>query len=230
MEVNMSHTDDPANNEDKLNGKQKSPDAKTRIRANIVILICGFLVGLTIKGSLDAAYSKLILEATTWTELWHSVVKSPSLQLLIFLFTLVRFVYGAYRVHEVCEEISGTLASWITAWNIPGTLGLFLLFYINGLSVHNATPFYASLIVVHLWDLAWFVVPTAFSKKIDKDLKSVMRSFLVIDVVTVALLAVALAIQSYLAIAGALIMIAMGIIDFRVNRKFYFDQNWRPAP
>ena len=97
-----------------------------RARASIELIIFGFMVSLTLKAGLDTAYSKSITTATTWTELWHHILVWPSLQLLIFLFTLVRFVYGAYRTLEVVEESSEELERWVLIWNIPGMLMLFI--------------------------------------------------------------------------------------------------------
>jgi hypothetical protein len=199
-----------------------------RARTNIEIIVCGFLVSLTLKASLDTTYGKLVPNATTWSELWHAVVTWPSLQLLIFLFTLIRFVYGAYRVHEVFEESPGAFEAWLVAWNMVGTLMLFVLFYLTGLSVQNAGPFYTSLVVVHCWDLLWFIIPAICSNKIDGDLKSVMRRFLAVDLLTVLLL-VGLAFANYhLAITGAVVMVLVGMTDLLWNRRFFFHPNsWR---
>lgn len=200
-----------------------------RTRTNIEIIVCGFLVSLTLKASLDTTYGKSVPSATTWYDLAHAVLTWPSLQLLVFLFTLIRFVYGAYRVHEVFEDSTGVFEPWLVAWNMVGTLMLFVLFYLTGLSVQNASPFYASLVVVHLWDLLWFIIPAICSNKIHGDMRSVMRRFLAVDLLTAILLLVGLLFfPNHLRIAGTLIMALLGVVDLGWNRKFFFHPNsWR---
>jgi len=193
-------------------------------RQNIETIIFGFLVSLTLKASLDTGYGKSMPGADTWLQVWHAVWVLPSFQVFAFLITLVRFVYGAYRMHEGIEQ-SPDLERWVLMWNIPGTLVLFTIFYLTGLSVLKPEPFYVCLGAVHVWDLLWFIVPAIFSDQLDKELKNVMRRFLLLDVITVVALVIMIECTDAdlsASIIGAVIMTVMASLDFWLNRVFYF--------
>jgi len=153
------------------------------------------------------------------------VVTAPSLQLLIFMFTLIRFVYGAIRIHEIFPDATANMRPWRVAWNVMGMLMLFIFFYIAGLSVQHAKSFYSSVIGVHLWDLVWFGVLVAGAGDLRKDLKGVMSTFLIVDAATVILLLVAIWLDHFLSIIGASVMVAVGTADLLWNRRFFFHPN-----
>jgi hypothetical protein len=188
---------------------------------SIELIIFGFMVSLTLKAGLDTAYSKTIPTATIWTELWQHILVWPSLQLLIFLITLVRFVYGAYRTLKVIEESPEELERWVLIWNIPGMLILFVLFYIASLSIQQPEPFYTSLIAIHIWDFFWFSILALFSHQF-----VFAHKFLMIDVLTLILLFSILNFSDdYLAISGAIAMVFLSVLDFLWNGSFFFYPN-----
>jgi hypothetical protein len=219
---------------EQLPTKENPMSAKTvqRARASIELIIFGFMVSLTLKAGLDTAYSKTLTTAITWNDLYQHLLILPSLQLFIFLLTLVRFVYGAYRTLEVIEESSEELERWVLIWNIPGMLVLFVLFYITSLSVQQPEPFYTGMILVHVWDLLWFIIPALFSDQLEQDMKHVMRKFLVIDILTVILLLLLLKFSGvYFAFTGAAVMVLLAALDFSLNRRFFFYRDkWRTTP
>ncbi len=132
---------------------------------DIEMIPYGLLVGLILKSGLDTAYSKSLPYVTTWHGLWGAICVSSSLQVFIFLITLIGFVFGAYRVHEEFKKSHEKLIGW-GSLNFVGTLVLFILFYITGLTIKNAEPFYACLGIVHFWDfIGKFYFRTAGAKK-----------------------------------------------------------------
>jgi hypothetical protein len=189
------------------------------------MVLYGLLVGLALKGSLDATYSKVLQNAVSWRELMNGMLTATFLQLLIFLVTLIRFVFGAYRVHEEIEAPANKPERWVSAYSFVGTLVLFVLFYIAGLSVGSADLFYATLVLVHCWDLIWFILPAAFSDRLSPALKQACRKFLIIDVFTIPSLILVVAYAAdYVSIIGGVLMLLLATVDFLWLRKFYFSQ------
>jgi hypothetical protein len=133
----------------------------------------------------------------------------------------VRFVYGTYRFHEQVEE---GLEHWLRLWNAGATLIVFVLFYVAGLCVRNPQPFYASLIIVHGWALIWYGVVLRFSTRM-QNLRSVMLSFIVLDVITVITLFLVLYFfPNHARSLGLGFMVALAAIDIGLNWKFFFHQ------
>src|SRR4051794_2488649 len=99
--------------------------------ANIEIVLLGFLVSLTLKGALDTLFDKTIPADRTASALLGAVFNRADFQLVVFLVTLLRFVYGAFRFHE---EEPDDLPRWVLVWNLTAMLLLFVLFYIAGLA------------------------------------------------------------------------------------------------
>lgn len=191
-------------------------------RISIEMILYGLLVGLVLQGGLDTAYHSSLPSVTTWRELLSAIWVISSLQVLIFLITLIRFVFGAYRVHEEYEKLHVKQMGW-RGWNFVGTLVLFILFYLAGLSIKNAQPFYACLVGVHLWDFIWFILPTFFCGHLDANLKSVLGKFLIIDFLTILFLSIWVAFSTNTSYAGGTaIMACSAIIDFWWLWKFYF--------
>src|ERR1044072_6876700 len=100
--------------------------SQARTRSSIEVTIFGFLVSLTLKSGLDTAYGKTIVEAETLEALWRAVHVPATLHLFIFLFTVIRFIYGAYRYADEVERADKELEGWVRLWSIIGTLVLFV--------------------------------------------------------------------------------------------------------
>lgn len=201
------------------------PESNRHAWLNVQSLILGFVVSLTLKGVMDAAYGEAMVSVATWQDLWRVFWHPSSIQFVVFLLTLVRFVYGAYRVVEECDDTSGG----IEIWNIPGLLGLFVLFYITGLAVRHTEPFYVALAAVHAWDLGWFIMPSIFSDRLRQRMRTVVRSFLVFDVLTIgALLLPLFFARGYFEIIAPTFMVLVGVADFWWNRAFFFyPSQWK---
>lgn len=196
----------------------------------IEIALFGFLVSLTLKGSLDTAYSHSVSQATSATDLFWAVWVPSSFLLFVFLVTLMRFVYGAYRFHEESHNAeSNELGSWSLLWNIFATLVLFVMFYLAGLSIRHAKPFFICLIAAHLWDLIWFATTLIAPNSMADSLKAVMRKFILLDLVTVLLLAILiLAFRYHYRTKAAILLLLLSIADLYLNRSFFFHpEEWR---
>jgi hypothetical protein len=88
-------------------------------RGTIEITLFGFLVSLTLKGALDTAYGHSVPTVTSALDLLYAVYVPASLLVIVFLLTLLRFVYGARRT-VLPATASGTLQSH-TGWKSPAT-------------------------------------------------------------------------------------------------------------
>ena len=188
----------------------------------------GILVGLALKAGLDAAYSDATKSPglTSFGAFWQIIWSTPLIQVVIFLLTLIRFIYGAHRILETVEESSPTLEWWANLWNILGMVMLFVFFYMTGLCVLHPIAFYSGLIAVHVWDFLWFLRFTSSSDALGKELKYVMRRFMWIDFLTVAILTVLVwPLRDWAVAGGAIVMVLLAVVDAIWNYKFLFRRD-----
>jgi hypothetical protein len=195
----------------------------TRSSLKVETVFYGLLIGLALKGVLDATYHKVFEKAVSWQDLAKGIGTPTFLQLLVFVVTLIRFVLGAYRVHDELEVHCEEPEPWVVAYSFVGTLVLFVIFYFAGLSVGSASLFYATFVLLHCWDLSWFILPAIFSDHLSNALKSACRRFLVIDAFTIPLLILVLIYGAgNVSIIGGSLMLLIAIFDFLWLRHFYF--------
>src|SRR6266516_548208 len=117
------------------------PDATTNTKRQILELtLLGFLVSLVLKGTMDNLFAKEIEEARDLAQFWQAVWTPLLFQFAVFVFTLTRFMYGAYRFHEAEPPLQNP---FFLLWNTFGTLILFVLFYFAGLTIRNSAIFYS---------------------------------------------------------------------------------------
>jgi hypothetical protein len=198
--------------------------------ANIELVLLGFLVSVTLKGALDILFGKTVPAVATARGLFAAVFNSSLWQLGVFLLTLLRFVYGAYRFHEEEPE---ELPRWVLVWNLTAMLLLFVLFYITGLAIIHPVPFYLTFGFAHGWDFVWFVVSIK-STGLPEPLKKVARTFVLIDVLTVGLLWLLwwllyryITLRAFSA-SAAIIMFLLAALDIMLNADFFFrPEKWR---
>jgi hypothetical protein len=192
---------------------------------NIELTIFGFFASLTVKAVLDTAYGKTVPLLATPFALYHAAWSPVSIQVVVMVFTFMRFVYGIYRLHEGHNELD-TLETWVIVWITPSLVVLLILFYIAGLCVPNPEAFYAALIGVHAWDIVAFLLPMALSKQLKgHPIRHTFRRFLALDFLTVLVLtAVVLAMDNVREVSyiGAAAMVLFGIADFWWNHDFFF--------
>ena len=203
------------------------PAAPARSAANVETVLFGLLVSLTLKIALDTAYGTSLVAATDEGEMLRVLNAPRSALLAVFLFTLLRFVYGSYRINDEVQNSPVEEGALPRFWNLVATLVLFVLFYATGLSVRHAGTFFISLLAVHAWDWLWLMSMALFSEV--AGLKKVMRRFVIIDTLTIVALASLIwltdSIHRNVAIA---LMIVFGLADFALNRDFFFRPSvWR---
>ena len=188
----------------------------------------GFLVSLALKASLDSLFKDSIPGATTLQQLLAAMVTQDLPQLTVFLLTLLRFFYGAYRFHESIPARADDRGAF---WNIVGMFGLFVLFYLTGLAVKSTVPFYALLGLVHVWDFVWFTV-SKLLRPMTGLLNEAVCKFIVIDLVTILCLVSLLVADlkgklpnEWFTGLSALTMVILALIDIGINWKFFFPQD-----
>lgn len=201
--------------------------ASPRSPANVETMLFGLLISLTLKVGLDTAYGTSLVAATSEAELLRVIYVPRSALLLVFLFTLMRFIYGSYRISDEVQNLPTDEGALPRFWNLVATLVLFVLFYATGLSIRHAETFFISLLAVHAWDLLWLSSMAFFSKV--TGLKRVMRNFVVIDFLTIVALALSIwlpgGVHRNVAIT---LLLALGLADFIFNGDFYFRPTvWR---
>jgi nucleoside 2-deoxyribosyltransferase len=193
--------------------------------SNIEITLFGFLVSLSLKGGLDTAYSHSVTNATSWPEFMQAIWIAPSFLLFIFLITLLRFIYGAYRFHEEAQQSSTKLGLKAQLWSIGATLVLFVLFYVTGLSIQHAKSFFLSLMLIHAWDFIWFTSMLVLAKS----LKRVAWTFILLDLLTILIIFVLIYLlpEPHRNIAAGM-MLFLAAADLFFNREFFFQpEEWR---
>jgi hypothetical protein len=192
---------------------------------NIELTIFGFFASLTVKAVLDTAYGRTVPLLTTPSALYHAAWSPVSIQVIVMVFTFMRFLYGVYRLHEGHNELDA-LETWVKIWITPSLLVLLILFYIAGLCVQNPEAFYGALIGVHAWDTVAFVLPMAASPRLrGHPIRRTFRHFLLLDFLTILVLsAVTLAMDDAREVShiGALAMVLFGVADFWWNHDFFF--------
>lgn len=137
----------------------------------------------------------------------------------------------AHRILETAEASSNALEPWTGFWNILGMFALFVLFYMTALSIAYPLRFYALFIAVHVCDLLWFGVLTAFSDRLGQELKKPMRRFILLDFATIGLLLmVVLFGKDYVALLGLIVMVTLAALDLRWNSNFFFPKSATTPP
>jgi len=207
----------------------------TRVAANTFV---GVLVGLVLKTSLDtffrnaSSYSNISSAATAVFDrgLFSIIV---ILQLLIFLFTLVRFYLGSFRYHQKEPDISGAAEMAI---DLVGMFGVFVSFYITAIFVRNTNLFYLGFGLIQIVDLVWFMFARA-RLNLSPGMINVAGWYLFFDVITLIVLVVFFLLEEYggswpsylpqwFALAGVL---AIGIWDLVKLWPFYAGSPDWPA-
>jgi hypothetical protein len=111
----------------------KSDSLAAAVRVNLQLWLLTALVALILKTAIDTFYQadikKLIDESVrqpiNWRDAVPVLITLDLFQLVAFIFTLLRFLYGAHRLHEQESEIQNL---FLFLWNAAGLVGLFLLF------------------------------------------------------------------------------------------------------
>jgi hypothetical protein len=151
-------------------------------------------------------------------DLWHSLVVVA--QLVLFLFTIVRFYWGTYRYHEETPETG-------TQHFIAGIVGAVLVFsgfYVTATYVANTQLFYAGLFLTSMFDLVWFAVLFPWVKSGDK-LRRVTSIWVAFDLLTLLVLGVFLFVHCgsclWIQVIVLLMLLLIGLGDIWYLWDFY---------
>src|SRR5207253_6625330 len=107
-------------------------------------LFIGILLALALKATLDTFFKDASAYAAigdAWNSIKANVPRTLILlgQLLVFLFTLVRFYWGSLRYYEETPNTQGTAE---VALGLGGAIFLFSSFYVTGLLIRTTRLFY----------------------------------------------------------------------------------------
>jgi hypothetical protein len=155
------------------------------------------LLGLVLITSLDAVfrdahlYNGIVPAARAIVEHgWLSAIVTG--QLLIFLFTLVRFYWGSLRYHQEQPELERTRE---LAVGLLGAIGVFVSFYIASIFVKTTNLFYFGFGLIHTVDLVWFLVARAWLS-LNQGMRKVASWYVLFDILTLIVLVGILAVDS----------------------------------
>ena len=223
------------------NGKLDDPQKKEsglRLKGVSNFLI-GILLALTMKVALETTFRDLG-QYNDWTEavtigVWSDFRRKFLIlfQFLAFIFTLLRFYWGAYRCNNEMPESQTKVG---LAINVLGAFLLFGGFYITAMSIQTTNLFYSLIVTFHVLDWCWFLIANAHVKKIDASLLKVTSCWQFFDLITILLFLgaswgfdllfpPAYYIPQYFSLA---VLFGVGIWDFTKFWRFYMDEpDWR---
>lgn len=199
-----------------------------------VAVFGGILLGLAITNAFDTFFRN-VGALTDYQALLGFFTASLGLhflklgQLVVFLFTAVRFYWGTYRYHE--ETQSHGLHGAHFVFGMFGAILVFSGFYVTSVYITNVVLFYGGFLLFHVFDLLWFLCLERWGGH-DHALKDVSRAWIGFDIVTIVLLvACVLALiefpQHYwvqVVTLGA--VFGIGVFDLKSLWKFYTKDSW----
>jgi nucleoside 2-deoxyribosyltransferase len=217
-----------------------SSQSSQRPRQNLELTLLTLLAGLILRNTMDIAFKQEAQNAVdahpkndpanynVGSALISIMWRKELPEFAIFLITLLRFVYGAYRFHEVLRSHPPL---WIFIIDAVGMIGVFIIVNLAGMCVRNALLFYGLFLLFHAWDFFWFTLLYILSPLPD-DLARVAFSFIVFDLATMVFLGLVL---RYLRASAALqyaaffLLLGIGLLDGWWNYSFYVSDNWSVA-
>ncbi len=205
-------------------------------RESLSLIVLGVLLSLIIKSALDRAfetvprYNNFIF---TPGHAWSIFAAAPErrllifFQLLVFLFTLVRFYLGAYRFarHSTGNGIPEATAT------VVGTFVLFSGFYVTSLTLRSQTLFYWAVVVFHVVDFIWFFIAHTLLR-VPKELGAIVGLWKVFDVTTIVGIVLSLCFLPGTGgrWASLALLLSVGALDFFMLKSFYLDEpDWKTA-
>jgi len=166
-----------------------NPNQPQEFAQTIGSIFVGILLSLILKAALDTFIRTPVpfndIQAV-WGLVLRQKVKTALLvaQLLIFIFTLVRFYLGAYRYHQEEKEGDEGLTFII---DFSGAIAVFVFFYVAATLIRTTSLFYLALIAMHLLDLIWFACAQNLLR-VQPGIRKVTCRFLLFDLLTLLVL------------------------------------------
>ena len=211
-----------------------SPDEKVTPRptvhawSEVAFLALSVLFTLVIKSAFDHTFATLneysglsFLQMLERLRMRHAL---KIFQMIVFLFTLVRFYLGAYSYARV-EKGTGTTNVAIT---IIGIFVLFGGFYVTSLTLEDTQLFYYAVIAFHVVDLTWFLVAKNMLP-VSLEVGAIIGLWQIFDIVTVGGIAACLAwVPGHLSKWCAMfLLLAIGVLDLWLLHPFYSnEEHW----
>jgi hypothetical protein len=159
------------------------PKGVTRV---IGATFVGVLLGLVLKNLLDTFFRNASLYNGVGPAVkavidrgWFSTTVTG--QLLILIFSLVRFYLGSSRYHQEEPEIEGGAAELVV--DLIGAIGVFVSFYIASVFIKNTSLFYVGFGLIHIVDLAWFLIAKSYLP-LNEGMEKVAGWYLFFDAIT----------------------------------------------
>lgn len=203
------------------------------------IVMLGILLVIILRGVLASFFPPLLGDSSlkqllqSWPP--ENITWIRAGQFIVFLVLLARFYGGAYRFNQEHAHDPQNNSIFGTILNVVGTFGLFSLFYVAGVNVWQIDKFYLIVLLVHIFDLLWFIV--FLVKYNDSRLAGPVSLFLVWDILTIVAFGILAGIywtefldHAHLKfqIRTLIVLFAISVIDWIVLRNFYFNpEKWR---
>lgn len=222
-EQKPSETHDPASAE--------TARTKPSIRQVTSATFVSVFLGLVLKKLLDTFLPDASLHngltdlvSAIWYKGLYSVV--VAVQLIVFLFTLVRFYLGSFRYHE--EELDITTGAWDVLIDVIGAVSVFVSFYLASIVIKTTNLFYGALVLMTVIDLLWFWIAKKYHG-LSKGMERVADLYIRFDVFSLISLIGFFGVEEYFGprpfyssqFVVLIILFAIGCIDMKKLWPFY---------
>lgn len=190
------------------------------------------LFGLTATTALDAAFEtvpSLLTARQFWAYLFgdfhHTLLLTA--QLLVFLFTLLRFYFGSLRFHQLSKRTENHSSFMPLLYDVTSNSILFIGLYLAAKAIRSTEVFYWYVAGFHVLDFFWFSVLLVVHG-VPPNLRRIVVRFVVYDLLTIAAFAFVLVTFGFsrgVPHCGQWLMLAIlvsvGLLDFNQNKRFY---------
>jgi|SRR6185503_3376913 len=173
----------PSENHDTASGTAMT---KPSIRQVTSATFVSVLLGLVLKKLLDTFVPDGSLHngvgdvlSAIWDKGLYSLL--VAIQLIVFLFTLVRFYLGSFRYHQ--EELETTSGAGELLIDVVGAVGVFVSFYFASIVIKTTNLFYGALAVMTLIDLVWFWIAKKYHG-LSKGMERVAEMYIRFDILS----------------------------------------------
>lgn len=215
-----------------------------RLEASTFSRVCAFeqpplaeailvvLFGLTATTALDAMFEgvpKLLTAGQVWASLSHDKPYTLLLvvQLLVFLFTLLRFYFGSLRFHQLCKRTEHHRSFMPLLYDVTSNSIIFIGLYLAAKAIRSTDIFYWYVAAFHALDVLWFSVLLAV-EGIPFNLRRIVKRFVVYDLITIGTFVAAVfefnfsgRSQYYGQWLVLGVLTVVGLVDFKQNKRFY---------
>lgn len=165
--------------------QQVSETSRTGHQLELTIL--SFIVGLIVKSALDNVFSNDVMASDGIRALFTLLWNCNTLAFAAFFFALLRFMYGAWRLHEESRDAPSSNRT-MTLWNVFMMIAVFLTFYAAGLAIKpHPLMFYKLFALAHFVNFIWFSPLTVLPlrKRLPETVCKASRNFVFLDLITI---------------------------------------------